>query len=217
MNERGNSPKRFTTHDFLRIGDDEAFVSSIAPESWVQEILLKTQTVVVRRGPRPGVLVPVEVRGTTSSQRCAGFISPNAVIERISPEQLVEWRTWKSHPQEEIKALRHLEAITCAWAPLGVSWGPVGGIGYELFTGLPISEMERDLELIVRAEERVSIDLAGELIRLSDSPEIRVDLHLETPLGGLALAEYLKQTSKVLLQTDTGPKFVHDPWNVDIS
>jgi phosphoribosyl-dephospho-CoA transferase len=213
MSERGNSPKNFSTHDFLRLGDEEAFVSSVTPEDWVQETLGQTRTVVVRRGPRPGVLIPVGVRGKIGSQRCAGFISPSAVIERIRPEQLVEWRIWQSHPNgEAITALRHLEVITRALAPFHVVWGPIGGIGFDLISGLPITEMDRDLDLIIRAEQRISIDLACQLIKAVESPKIRVDLYLETPAGGLALTEYLMQAPKMLIHTDTGPKLFEDPW-----
>lgn len=214
VNEKENSARRFSAHDFLFLGDEEAFVSSIAPEPWVDEVLRKTRTVVVRRGPRPGVLIPVGVRGKTIAQRCAGFISPASVLEKIKPEQIVEKRAWLSSPRrDEVTALRHLETVAHAWLPYNVLWGPVGTIGFELVTGLPVSEMNSNLDLLIRTEQRIPLDLAQRLMETSKSTAIEVDVHLETPQGGIALEEYLRQSPKLLVYTDAGPKLVPDPWS----
>jgi phosphoribosyl-dephospho-CoA transferase len=218
MNERESTAKRFFAHDILLLRDEEAFVSSVAPEPWVEEVLKETLTVVVRRGPRPGLLIPVGVRGKIASQRCAGFISPMSVLERIRPEQLVEKRAWRSHSRRnEISAFRHLEIINHVWESSGILWGPIGGIGFELVTGLPISTEDSDLDLIIRAEQRISTKQAQQWVEDSESKEIRVNIHLETPLGGVTLHEFIRRSPRLLVHTDTGPKLIHDPWGEGIS
>jgi len=42
----------------------------------------------------------------------------------------------------------------------------------------------------------------------------RLDIQLETPLGGCALAEWLRG-GKVLVKTAAGPIRVDNPWNED--
>lgn len=213
MNEKESTSKHFTVHDILLLRDEEAFISSVTPQPWVDEALRATLAVIVRRGPRPGHLVPVGVRGLEVSQRCAGFVAPAAVTKSISPEYLVEQRVWRSHPRrDQILACCSLERFTSTWASSAITWGPIGIIGFELATELPLASAESDLDIIIRAAHRLSLEQAKEFLEVASSSEVHVNIHLETPQGELALMDYLRQPAKFLVQTDAGPKLVPDPW-----
>jgi phosphoribosyl-dephospho-CoA transferase len=53
-----------------------------------------------------------------------------------------------------------------------------------------------------------AIRLHADLTKLA----VRVDLQLETPLGAVLLAEYVKTVDTTLLRTAVGPRLVRDPW-----
>ena len=40
----------------------------------------------------------------------------------------------------------------------------------------------------------------------------RLDILLETPLGGVALVDWAASAPRVLLKTAAGPQLVRDPW-----
>ena len=41
---------------------------------------------------------------------------------------------------------------------------------------------------------------------------VRIDVLLETPAGAVALAEYARGKSVVMLRSPQGPRLVADPW-----
>lgn len=213
MSDKESTSRRFAVHDVVFLREEEAFISSVTPQAWVEEALKETLAAVVRRGPRPGALVPVGVRGRDRSQRCAGFVSSAAITESIKPEQLVERRVWRKYRRrEQIAALRHLELLTDTWTSSDVVWGPVGVIGFELATRHPITDQHSDLEIMIRAGNRISFEQAEAYLEVAVSAEIHVEVQLETPQGGVSLLDYLRRPPKFLVQTDAGPKLVRDPW-----
>lgn len=213
MNEKERIAKRFAVHDIVFLRDEDAFIGSVTPQPWVEEALKDTLAAVVRRGPRPGALIPVSVRGREYTQRCAGFVSSAAISKSIKPEHLVERRAWRTHRRhDQVASFRQLEMLTDVWASSGLVWGPVGIIGFELATKYPVTGKNDDLDILIRAEARISFEEAKAYWDAAASAEVHVDIQLETPQGGISLIDYLRRPPKVLVQTDAGPKLVRDPW-----
>jgi phosphoribosyl-dephospho-CoA transferase len=53
---------------------------------------------------------------------------------------------------------------------------------------------------------------AEELAASTTGLAARVDMQIETPFGGIALLEYVRQDSRLLMRTSQGPRLVIDPW-----
>jgi phosphoribosyl-dephospho-CoA transferase len=96
---------------------------------------------------------------------------------------------------------------------LDLPWGPTGAAGYELASGWPALHAGSDLDLLIRCEAKMSRDQARALLAsLQGQALCRLDILLETPLGGVALAEWAGNASRVLLKAAAGPQLVGDPW-----
>jgi phosphoribosyl-dephospho-CoA transferase len=94
---------------------------------------------------------------------------------------------------------------------LGLDWGPTGGAGFWLASGLPVLRPSSDLDLLVRAPLPLAPDTLAALCALQPGAACRVDIQVDTGHGGFALNEYARG-GRVLLKTDRGPLLVADPW-----
>jgi phosphoribosyl-dephospho-CoA transferase len=207
------SASRYFPHDLLVLREEESFVSGIAAEIWVDEVLRETRTVAVRRGPCPGLLIPTAVQGKAFTKPFAGFVAPQSVLDSISPEVLVEKQAWQPYlMQRQAAVFRDLDELDSLWSPLGVIWGPVGPFGFELATGWATNAAEADLELIVRAKRRISLELAEYLLETSRAATVPVRVHLEVPGGSINLIDYVDQPQQLTLYTNYGPRVIFDPW-----
>ena len=97
-------------------------------------------------------------------------------------------------------------------ANLPLAYGPTGSIGFELASGLPTATSTSDLDLLIRAPERLPMQLAKKLITIFSGSLCRVDVQLETPRGAVSLAEYASGQTPLLLRQNDGPILVDDPW-----
>ena len=98
-------------------------------------------------------------------------------------------------------------------ANLPLAYGPTGSIGFELASGLPTATSTSDLDLLIRAPERLPMPVAQELITIFSGSPCRVDAQLETPRGAISLAEYVWGQTPLLLRQNGGPVLVDDPWS----
>jgi phosphoribosyl-dephospho-CoA transferase len=198
-------------HDllFLRTGAD--LVSEAAP-AWVAAALARAPLVVVRRAAWVAGLAPVGVRGQTRSERYAAFLAPGGIAGRITPEDLAARRGWRgSRRAEEVGALRALERVEALLGALGLGWGPAGSVGFELASGVPTATAASDLDVVIRAPQRLPLDSGRRLIAaLADAP-VRVDVQMETPAGAVSLAEYARG-GPMVARTAQGPRLVAGPW-----
>ena len=71
---------------------------------------------------------------------------------------------------------------------------------------------DSDLDLLLRTEHPLPRSEARPLLQLLERRACRVDLQLETPLGGVALREWAGDGARVLVKTADGPRLVGDPW-----
>ena len=93
-----------------------------------------------------------------------------------------------------------------------LAWGPTGSVGLELASGAPWATYSSDLDLMLRADYPVAKSLAQALHRAFAVVAVRLDLLIETPLGGVSLADWALHDGPWLLRTNQGPRLVNDPW-----
>jgi phosphoribosyl-dephospho-CoA transferase len=206
-------------HDLLQIAELSNLVYvgwellPLSTRLWVERSLQEAPFVVVRRANLFDGMIPVGVRGSLRKQRFAAYLAPESIRNRITPEQLTPVRGWLANARaEEIPALKVLARLEEELSDFPLTYGPIGSIGFELASGLPIATSTSDLDLLIRATERVSMQLAQELVTIFSGSPCRVDAQLETPRGAVALTEYASGQNPLLLRQDDGPVLVDDPW-----
>lgn len=201
-------------HDLAWITPEQA--GQVLPRDapvWAQAVLGFGLPVIVRRAPRDAHSLPVGIRGDSRDKRFATRIPASALHDRTTPESLSQ-------------SLEHMDPLRCAtiaamaavgeaaqiFDPLNLSWGIGGAVGYELATHTPATHELSDIDLLLRLParpERAELqELAERLSRLS----ARCDVQIETPLGGMAMADWLSGAPRVMIKSDQGPYLVADPW-----
>lgn len=203
----------FRPHDLLFLRLPDRFDAGGPWPDWLDVEWLARAPLVVRREAAPGSLVPVGARGTSRSQRCKGYVQHAAVTRCVTPEMLAHAPLPAGCTLAPLRALAELVPQLDA---LGVAWGPTGGAGFQLASGLAVLRQDSDLDLLVRAPAPLSSRVLEQLASLQAAAPCRVDIQVDTGWGGFALAEYVRGglpgRSRVLLKTARGPLLVADPW-----
>ncbi|MCQ4304546.1 phosphoribosyl-dephospho-CoA transferase [Stutzerimonas frequens] len=192
-------------HDLLW-GMTPAQLPADAP-AWAIAVLAAGQPVVVRRARVAAGLVAVGLRGATRDQRLAALMPIEAIAHRLAPEDLLGRQA-----SEDLPVFRVLAELRPLLDALGHAWGVTGSAGFQLATGLPTAHPDSDLDLLLRAERPLPRSEARPLLQLLEGRACRVDLQLETPLGGVALGEWAGGGARVLVKAAEGPRLVSDPW-----
>ncbi|WP_312348164.1 malonate decarboxylase holo-ACP synthase [Leclercia sp.] len=178
-------------------------------EPWVDAAWHTGLPVVVRRDVEGSGRIPVGVRGLKREQRAAGWVNPHQIARVVSPEQLSAEESLLRSPfitQPPVQVAVQLSRISWPW-----TWGITGSTGYALATGIAVIHAASDLDLLIRAPQPLSrTDLLSWQSQL-EGALCRVDTQVETPLGGFALNEWLRD-GKTLLKTDRGPRLTANPW-----
>lgn len=158
-------------------------------------------------------MVAVGVRGQTRSERFAALLPIDAIRQFITPEHLGQTRCWASNPRLPIiPALQALDEVAAALGLMAFAWGPVGSVGFELASRQQTITPSSDLDVLIRAPQRVDLVIARTLLERLTALPVRTDIQVETPLGAFALREYAEAPSRVVLRTVSGPQLVADPW-----
>src|SRR3984893_8857257 len=106
--------------------------------------------------------------------------------------------------------------------------GPVAGLAVA-FLGIHLNEVvshalnligataavataTSDLDLLIRAPERLPMQVAQKLVTIFSGSPCRVDAQLETPRGAVSLTEYASGQTPLLLRHAGGPVLISDPW-----
>jgi phosphoribosyl-dephospho-CoA transferase len=185
---------------------------------WIEPALRRAPWVVVRRGHVQAGRVPVGVRGSTRSQRFAAWLAISEIAERLSPEDLIGLpRTVGQTRKDRVPALAALDRIAPLLARHSYRWGPGGSVGFELATGAAAATPSSDLDVILRQPHRLPPHEALTLrsaLQEAAAPA-RIDVLLETPQGGVSLADLAVAPKQVLLRTPNGPRLAADPWLVE--
>ncbi len=192
-------------HDLLW-GMTPAQLPADAP-AWAVAVLAAGQPVVVRRARVAAGLVAVGLRGATRDQRLAALMPIEAIAHRLAPEDLLARQA-----TEDLPVFRVLAELRPLLDALGHAWGVTGSAGFQLATGLPTAHPDSDLDLLLRAGRPLPRSEARPLLQLLEGRACRVDLQLETPLGGVALGEWAGGGARVLVKAAEGPRLVSDPW-----
>ncbi|GAA4587708.1 malonate decarboxylase holo-ACP synthase [Planotetraspora phitsanulokensis] len=200
-------------HDLLRLTGAAALGAALP--AWARASLAACPWVVVRRAPRPPGLIPVGVRGSARGQRHAALVPTGAVTLRVTPEEL-NWRR-PGLPRLAVTLSAVALVLSGEPGPAGepdarVSWGPIGSVGFELASGHRATHPGSDLDLLLRAPHRVEPAMAARLVSAFSALPCAVDCQLETPRGGISLAEWARTGGPVLARTGRGPQLVDDPW-----
>lgn len=200
-------------HDLLNASRMPQTPNDTPLPDWALAACLQDAPMVVRRAPRgAGGAIPVGLRGRARHERLAVLIASDAIACVTSPEMLATKASALPH-DAPLAALRTLRALAPELDALGWAWGPTGGAGFMLASGLPVLCENSDLDLVVRMTHAPSVMQRKRLARLLDQAECRVDLQIDTGRGGFALRDWLAWPDRTLLKTDSGPRLVADPWS----
>lgn len=203
-------PEDLLPHDLLW-GMRPEQLPADAP-AWAVAVLAAGQPVVVRRAAVAPGLVAVGLRGATREQRLAALMPVEGVSQRLAPEHLLDRRA-----SEDLPVFRVLAELRPLLDALGHAWGVTGSAGFQLASGLPAAHPDSDLDLLLRAERPLRRSEARPLLQLLEGRACRIDLQLETPLGGVALREWAGDAARVLVKTSHGPLLVSDPWAEELA
>ncbi|MEU9075003.1 phosphoribosyl-dephospho-CoA transferase MdcG domain-containing protein [Kitasatospora sp. NPDC004745] len=163
--------------------------------------------------PAPDQWIPVTVRGARPGQRLDALAPWAAVARTLRPEQLVARRARLAPGRlADVPALALLPEVDRLVADHRLAWGPIGAVGYELGSGVPVAGPLSPLRLVLRAPHPVSRRDALQLRRALSKLPVPVQAELETRYGAVLLAEYAAGPQALTLLTPYGPREVHDPW-----
>jgi phosphoribosyl-dephospho-CoA transferase len=206
------------THVLIRLREPVTLLAKESVPTWVDAALRRTPRVVVRRGTIRDGMIPVGVRGETRSQRFAALVAVTDIAEWHSPEDLIASRHELARRRgEAIPALAALDRVAPSLRCRGYRWGPGGSVGFEIATGVPTATSSSDLDLILRQEGRIEPAEAADLLAAlaEAAAPARIDVLLETPSGGVSLADLAAHPEQILVRTPHGPQLTVDPWMMD--
>lgn len=181
--------------------------------AWASTEWLTMAPLVVRRAPAASGRIAAGMRGMARSERHATEIDANAVLRCVTPEMLAAsapaWPDdWPDYPA--IAALHRLKPLLDA---TGWPWGPTGGVGFALASGLPVLRTDSDLDLVLRMVTPPDAMQAATLRSIAANvTHCRLDLQIDTGSGGFSYAEWAAGRPRLLLKTDHGPLLTASPW-----
>jgi phosphoribosyl-dephospho-CoA transferase len=203
------------THDLIRLREPIALTVDAPVPAWVEPALKRTPWAVVRRGHVHDGMIPVGVRGLARRERFAAVLAVGEIADRLSPEELTESRyVIARRRMDEAPALAALARVAPILASRDYRWGPGGSVGFEIATGVATATSSSDLDLILRQDHRLGLDEAIDLraVLAEAAAPARVDVLLETPRGGVSLADLAAMPARLLVRTPDGPRLTADPW-----
>jgi len=197
----------FRPHDLLWVRAPLSLAGPALPE-WVDA----DWPVVVRRAePLDPEAIPVGLRGRERHQRHAAWLDRAQVSDALSPEALAS-ALWARVPDPVPAALEALRTLAPYLDEIGLPWGPSGSAGFALATGIAVLRPDSDLDLLIRAAAAPTARQTNGLKALQGLVPCRLDIQIDTGVGGFALNEWLSGRRRVLLKTARGPFLVADPW-----
>jgi phosphoribosyl-dephospho-CoA transferase len=204
---------RWRPHDLLRLRRLHALADE---PGWVRHAFERAPYAVVRRALAADGFVAIGVRGAERAQRYGTWVHADDIVSAVSPESLAQSRA--DAGRDALPCFAALAALQCdSSGPLArFAWGPAGSTGFELATHVPTANEASDLDLLIRTPERLALELARALLEQLHTHAqrigIRLDAQLETPAGGVALAEWAAGKVRVLARHASGPRLIADPW-----
>ena len=186
-------------HDLVVI--DPNAIRSI-DDAEIRAELERVPWAVVRRARCAREFVAIGVRGPSRAQRWPLVVLRTAIGTCVEPEALAWVRATRDLP-----AFTALESVRLAAESLGMRWGPVGSVGFELATGVPVVQAQSDCDIVVRGASLAYDAFAGFARALAGSA-VRIDVQIEFGDCGIALGEYLSSSERVMAKTPDGPQLL---------
>ncbi len=195
-------------HDLLLLRDDaRPQWEDAACAAWALPALRQTPWVVVRRAAPRRDCLAVGVRGALRAQRAAAWVDTAAVRRVLRPADLLRLDAQLPAGRATLPAFDALRLLTLSWR-IGDGphdWGPAGSVGFELASRRPTATAHSDLDIVVRCACAPPPARAGRWLQaLPQSAPARIDVRLEWPEGGAALAEYAAGGDYLLRQAQGG-------------
>jgi phosphoribosyl-dephospho-CoA transferase len=210
-------PHFVRTHDLLEIDANVFIAWNASAPGWAEDALRKTPYVVVRRGRTTVQEIPIGVRGAKRNLRWAAFCHPTWVKSILTPPQLLT-RTVPTSRADATPPLRALKVLKDRWMDLDHPWGPGGSVGFELATGQHVVKPESDLDVVIYAEGKITIEQARSLQARTTNLSVPIDIRVETLGCGFSLIEYARGgAAGILLRTPAGLELSDDPWSSEFS
>lgn len=206
---------RWHAHDLLRL----VRLTPVAGEpDWVRPAFARAPFAVVRRAQAAAGFVAAGVRGTARAERFGTWIDVKDIESSISPESLLA--VAPTPGRAALAAFVALATLRESSSPLhDFVWGPTGSAGFELAAQIPTLTESSDLDVLIRMPQRRDaaniVALAAALEHAAQRAGTRVDAQVETPAGGVALAELAQLArgkARVLARASDGARLVADPW-----
>lgn len=194
-------------HDLLW-GFAPAHLPGDAP-AWCLDSLAGAPPVVVRRAPPREAMVPVGLRGGERGERLAAWLPLAAIERRLTPEQV---REREPVGDAGLPVWRALASLRDELDGLGLAWGVTGSAAFELASGRRATHAGSDLDLLLRTPDPLDPAFARRLLAQLARAPCRIDVQLQTPAGGVALAEWARAPARVMVKSEQGPLLLSDPW-----
>jgi phosphoribosyl-dephospho-CoA transferase len=205
------SDARWRAHDLLKL---RRLPELPGEPAWVRSALARAPFAVVRRAEAASGFVAIGVRGAKRNERYGAWAGIADIDAVIAPEHLANMQPTADRTLYPVYKILHTARNTHCLSAF--TWGPTGSAGFELATGLPTVTSSSDLDLLIRTPAPLSIDTArallDELTANATRAGTRIDVQLETPAGGVSLAEFASDKARVLARGAQGPRLVADPW-----
>jgi phosphoribosyl-dephospho-CoA transferase len=197
-------------HDLIKIKKEEDLSTDLPLPAWVSEALNLAPFVVVRRSHSPDGKIPVGVRGRERGQRFPAWLPEKKAVAVITPYSLmVSVNSNRINSSDAPAAIRSLRRVTPLLQSTGYRWGPTGSVGFELAANTTTVKEDSDLDILIDLPAFIPILSATRLMEdLQKRTLVRLDVQLNTPLGSLALADYIS-AGKVLVKGNSGPVLLH--------
>lgn len=201
----------FKPHDLVRF-DAVSLKGQDLPD-WGVRAMESVPVAVIRRAQIKDGLFPIGIRGIERHQRWGCWLTPHAVEMLWSPEELIsKIEGLPSDRLQMIPAFQALIELVKRFEGSNWIWGPTGSVGFELATGLTTATLSSDLDLIIRCDRPVSRNAAAPLRAKIHDLGVRCDILLETPVGAIALQEFINAMGPIAVRTVTGPVLMNNPW-----
>ena len=131
----------------------------------------------------------------------------NSIEEIMRPEDVLLDSTARTPALAALRQLRE------RWSGLALTWGPTGGVGFELATGECVTTETSDLDIVIRVKIPIAKEDALILYDRAAGLGVRTDIRVETPACGFSLEEFTQSSSgRILLRYPGGATLGSDPW-----
>ncbi|MDV6378576.1 malonate decarboxylase holo-ACP synthase [Sporosarcina sp. GW1-11] len=190
-------------HDLLEIACQSDLISFSPQPDWVGLSLDRAPFVVVRRARSAEGLISVGVRGEKRNERFAAFLPSNRIVKRVTPEQLAFEKKWRERPES---LFTYVEEVSYLMEKFSLNWGPTGSVGFELASDKETVTEASDVDVIIRADSRLTKELCQQLMVELRKVPVALDVQVEISEGAFSLSEYAStRDGKIILRTMDGP------------